>query len=89
MERVKFITSGANALVGGFQAGDIMRVSPEMAKHLVDDAQCAERLDGAKKKPAAAPAPDAPTEDEQGAAPAEAEEAAAPAAAKTGKGGKK
>lgn len=49
MERVRFITFGSNAAFGAFQPGDIMRVSPELAKHLVDDLGCAERVDAADK----------------------------------------
>ncbi len=34
--QVKFIAHGANSIIGGFVAGDVMRCGGEMAKHLVD-----------------------------------------------------
>lgn len=41
MVKVKFITNGANSAFGGFVAGDELRCSEAMAKHLVDDVKCA------------------------------------------------
>ena len=35
--QIKVITGGANSAFGGFNAGDTLRCSPEMARHLVDD----------------------------------------------------
>lgn len=32
---VKFVASGANTLIGCFQAGDVARVSDRLAEHLV------------------------------------------------------
>lgn len=34
--RIKFIAQGANSLVGGFIAGDVIRCGKEIAAHLVD-----------------------------------------------------
>lgn len=34
--RIKFIAQGANSLVGGFIAGDILRCGKEIAAHLVE-----------------------------------------------------
>lgn len=42
--QIKFITSGANSAYGGFCAGDTLRCSDEMARHLVDQ-KCAIYLD--------------------------------------------
>lgn len=33
---VKFTATGANTMIGCFQAGDVARVSDGLAKHLVD-----------------------------------------------------
>ena len=41
MVKVKFITNGANSAFGGFCAGDELRCSEAMARHLVDDVKCA------------------------------------------------
>ena len=43
--QIKFITGGANSAFGGFSAGDVLRCSPEMAKHLVEDIKCAIYMD--------------------------------------------
>ena len=40
--QIKFIVGGASSSVGGFSAGDTLRCHAEMAKHLVEDAKCAE-----------------------------------------------
>jgi hypothetical protein len=40
--QIKFITTGCSAITGNFAPGDLLRTSPEMASHLVDDAKCAE-----------------------------------------------
>ena len=48
--QIKFITGGANSAFGGFSAGDILRCSPEMAKHLVDDLGCAIYMDAPSAK---------------------------------------
>jgi hypothetical protein len=36
MVQVKFKRFGSNSAFGGFAPGDVLRVSDEMAKHLVD-----------------------------------------------------
>lgn len=43
--QIKFITGGANSAFGGFSAGDTLRCSPEMAKYLVEDLECAVYMD--------------------------------------------
>jgi hypothetical protein len=40
--QIRFTASGANSAVGGFAPGDLARVPADMARHLVDEAQCAE-----------------------------------------------
>ena len=40
--QIKFTVGGANSVCGGFSAGDMLRCSAAMAKHLVEDAKCAE-----------------------------------------------
>ena len=39
--QIEFTKTGANAAFGGFSPGDKARVSAELAKHFVDDAQVA------------------------------------------------
>ena len=51
MKRIKFTAQGANSVLGGFQSGDIARVSDAFAAHLVNEARVAVYLDAA---PAAA-----------------------------------
>ena len=51
MVAVKFKTFGATSAGGSFAPGDIMRCDAELAKHLVDEAQCAEYLDAAPAQP--------------------------------------
>lgn len=48
MARIKFITGGANSAIGGFSAGDLLVCSDALAKHLIEEVQCA-RYDGAPK----------------------------------------
>lgn len=43
--QVKFTTNGANSAFGGFCAGDTLRCSPEMAKHLVEEIKCARYME--------------------------------------------
>lgn len=47
MKQIKFIASGANSAIGGFQSGDIARVSDAFAAHLVNEARVAVYLDAA------------------------------------------
>lgn len=56
--QVKFITNGANSAFGGFTAGDTLRCSPEMAKHLVEEIKCARYMEA----PAVEPVADEPTD---------------------------
>lgn len=35
--QIEFIVGGANSMIGGFCAGDVARVSTELAKHLVEE----------------------------------------------------
>lgn len=44
MVQIKFRTSGANSMLGGFASGDIARVSEAFARHLVEEARVAEYL---------------------------------------------
>jgi hypothetical protein len=41
MIAIKFKTFGATSAGGSFSPGDIMRCDEKLAKHLVDEAQCA------------------------------------------------
>ena len=47
MKRIKFTAQGANSVLGGFQSGDIARVSDAFAAHLVNEARVAVYLDAA------------------------------------------
>ena len=58
MKRIKFTAQGANSVLGGFQSGDIARVSDAFAAHLVNEARVAVYLDGAP--PPAAVDPEKP-----------------------------
>ena len=42
---VKFITAGSNSAFGSFEAGSLLRCSPEMAKHLVEEVKCAKYME--------------------------------------------
>jgi hypothetical protein len=56
MRQIKFTASGSSAKYGAFKAGDILKCSPEEAKHFVEEANAAEYTDGtAKTAKAAAP----------------------------------
>ena len=41
MKQIKFIASGANRAIGGFQSGDAARVADDFAAHLVNEARVA------------------------------------------------
>ena len=58
--QVKFTTNGANSAFGGFCAGDTLRCSPEMAKHLVEEIKCARYMDAPAPVVANEPEPEAP-----------------------------
>lgn len=53
--QIKFIASGSSSLTGNFAPGDTLRCSLEHAKHLVEDAQCADYVDKPGEEPKAAP----------------------------------
>lgn len=57
--QIKFTASGCSAVTGNFAPGDLLRTSAEMARHLVEDAKCAEYVGKAAPKATgeAAPAP--------------------------------
>lgn len=48
--QIKFITGGANSAFGGFSAGDTLRCSEGMARHLVEDLGCAIYMDAPSAK---------------------------------------
>jgi hypothetical protein len=41
MPKIQFTTNGANSLIGGFAAGDLLVCGAAMARHLVEEAKCA------------------------------------------------
>lgn len=45
MIKIRFVAQGANSILGGFSAGDLARVAPDFAKHLVEEAGVAEYVD--------------------------------------------
>lgn len=51
--QVKFTTFGSCTAIGGFAPGDIARVSPDMAKHLVEEARCAKYVEQPKPQASA------------------------------------
>ena len=51
--QIKFLVGGANSLIGGFVNGDRLRVSAELAKHLVEIGVAA--FDEPKAEPAPEP----------------------------------
>lgn len=53
MPKIKFTTNGANSLIGGFAAGDVLVCSAALARHLVDEARCARYADPAAAGPQA------------------------------------
>lgn len=58
MVQIKFITFGATSAGGSFAPGDVLRCSPDMAKHLVEEAQCARYVEA--QQPAQAVTEEAP-----------------------------
>lgn len=64
--QIKFTASGSSSATGNFAPGDLLRCSPEMARHLVEEAGCAKYTEAAagtqtpakaaKKRAAATPA---------------------------------
>ena len=70
--QIRFKALGWNSSVGNFSAGDLVRVSPAMAAHLVDQAGAAEYVEppasvSEAPAPAAAPADPAPARKRRGA----------------------
>ena len=61
MPRIKFTTNGANSLIGGFAAGDLLSCSAAMAEHLVHQARCAVYVEPPTKLATEEPAPPAKT----------------------------
>jgi hypothetical protein len=61
MPRIKFTTNGANSLIGGFAAGDLLTCSAAMAEHLVHQARCAVYVEPQVKPAAEVPPPAAKT----------------------------
>ena len=47
--KIQFTASGANSTLGGFMPGDVARVDPAIAKHLVEEAKVAVYVDAADK----------------------------------------
>ena len=43
--QIKFLVGGANSVIGGFSAGDMLRCSTAFAKHLVEEVKCAKYMD--------------------------------------------
>jgi hypothetical protein len=60
MVQIKFTTFGATSASGSFGPGDVLRCSPEMARHLVEDAKCAKYVEAQQPAPAAPVAEEAP-----------------------------
>jgi hypothetical protein len=61
MPRIKFTTTGANSLIGGFTQGDMLTCGDALAQHLVESAHCAEYLQQPVSQAASVPAADATT----------------------------
>jgi hypothetical protein len=57
MKVIKFKTGGWSSALGAFETGGIARVSDEMARHMVEDAMCAEYV----KEPEEMPEPEEKT----------------------------
>lgn len=49
--QIEFIVGGANSMLGGFSAGDIARVSSDMASHLVEEVGVAKYADAKPVEP--------------------------------------
>lgn len=52
MALIKFTSFGANSAFGSFAPGDTMRCSDDLARHLVEEIQCA-KYDEVKAQPVA------------------------------------
>lgn len=53
MVAIKFKTFGATSAGGSFGPGDILRCDEKMAKHLVEEAQCAVYMQAPQPEPVA------------------------------------
>lgn len=42
MKQIRFIAFGANSAIGSFAPGDVMRCGADLARHMVEEAKCAE-----------------------------------------------
>lgn len=63
---IQFTTNGSSTVLGNFGPGDRIRVKPDMARHLVEEARCAkyvERSPAPDDAPAVEPAPIEPEAD--------------------------
>ncbi|MCL4695439.1 MAG: hypothetical protein KJ023_00030 [Burkholderiaceae bacterium] len=47
MVLIQFITNGSSTVLGNFGPGDRIRVKPDMARHLVEEARCAKYVEQA------------------------------------------
>lgn len=54
--QIQFLAGGANSMIGGFCAGDVARVSAEMAKHLVEEVGIAKYITAQPAETAKTPA---------------------------------
>ena len=52
MVQIKFITFGATSAGGSFGPGDVLRCGEDLAKHLVEEAQCAKYVEAQQPAPA-------------------------------------
>lgn len=62
---IQFTTNGSSTVLGNFGPGDRVRVKPDMARHLVEEARCARYVEQAS-----APVPVSPVPEQPPAAPA-------------------
>lgn len=56
MKQIKFTATGCSTWTGNFSPGDIARLDDAAAKHLVEEARCAEYVSGEPKTEPAKPA---------------------------------
>lgn len=54
MVQIKFTTFGATSAGGSFAPGDVLRCGEDLAKHLVEQAQCAKYVEAQQPAPAVA-----------------------------------
>jgi hypothetical protein len=58
MKKIKFTALGSSSAIGSFSPGDVARLPDDMARHLVEEARCAEYvLDAPVLQPTQEPAP--------------------------------